>query len=77
VATQARSTPPDEIVIPVQPATGRWWVVPLLVLLALLLVLAMVGAFALIRYQMANRAARAQVAEEVARIQASGEPVTI
>ena len=74
---QTRPTAHDEIVIPVQPEAGRWWVVPLLVLLTLLLAVVMLVAFALIRYQVAKRAALAQVKDEVARIQAAGEPVTI
>jgi len=77
MATETRSPVADEIVLPVQPAASRWWIVPLLFLLALFLIVAMAAAIVLMRLQFDKRAARQAVEDEVARIQAAGEPITI
>jgi hypothetical protein len=59
-----------------KPVFKRWWFVPALAATALLGMLALtVIAFVLYLYQQ-SEAARAQVAAEVAKIQARGEPIT-
>jgi len=77
MATETRSPAADEIMLPVQSATGRWWIVPLLCLAALFLLVGMVVAYAVLQFQLGKRQSREAVEQEVARIQAAGEPITI
>ncbi len=66
---------PQVVELPHAPAV-RWWVVPLLALGALLLLAVLAAGVFAWRWRVDNLAALARVKQEVARLEAAGEPMT-
>ena len=76
MAAETNRLSAHEVLVEHRTATGRWWVVPLLIpgVLLVLAVLAMVAVA--VRMRQAHYAAVEKVNREVVRLEAQGEPVT-
>lgn len=77
MATETQVAPAAEALPLARPSAMRWWVIPLVAFLGLVLLVVLAALVFAWRWRADNLAALARVKKEVARIEAAGQPITV